>query len=51
MKKFLCMLLTAVLAGCMNDSPEEPVPEICPVEEYATSGYNTNFQMLVPTKP
>ena len=38
MKKILCMLLTAVLAGCTNDSPEEPVPEICPVEEDATSG-------------
>ncbi len=32
------MLLTAVLAGCTNDSPEEPVSEICPVEDDATSG-------------
>jgi len=38
MKKFLCMLLTAVLAGCTNDAPEEPVPEICPVEDDTTSG-------------
>ncbi len=32
------MMLTAVLAGCTSDSPEEPVPEICPVEDDATSG-------------
>lgn len=33
------MMLTAVLAGCMNDSPEEPMPEICPVETVADAGF------------
>lgn len=37
MKKVLCMLLTALLAGCANDAPEAPAPEICPVEDDASS--------------
>ncbi len=35
MKKLLCMLLTAVLAGCTNESPVNPEPETCPVEPAA----------------
>lgn len=38
MKKFLCMLLTAVLAGCTNESPVNPEPEPCPVETVADAG-------------
>ena len=35
MKKLLCMLLTAVLAGCTNESPVNHEPETCPVEPAA----------------
>lgn len=32
------MLLTAVLAGCTNDSPVSPEPETCPVETVTDAG-------------
>ncbi len=38
MKKVLCMLLTALLAGCASDAPVTPEPETCPVETFADAG-------------